>query len=145
MMALIRTGVLFRKDQMIKQTNPSVFSEIMSTPSLERAVLRVLTFHVGRDRAVGSAALLTAVRMHGFHASERQVRDAVKQLRRSGVLIGSAAGEGGGYYILTSQQEFDSFTAVEFQAQISDMLETLQAMRDAARREWGDAGQPVLF
>jgi len=107
---------------------------------LDKAVLRVLTVHVGRANAIGRNVLTTQVAMYGSKTDERQVREQIKQLRRAGHLICSAAGEDGGYYMASSKQEFEEFDHSEFEAKIKDMAETRSAMRKAAERQFGTQG-----
>ena len=112
---------------------------------LDRAILRVLSMHIGRDQAIGREGLVLAAASLGFPAHERQVREAVKELRRQGELICSAAGEDGGYYLASSREEFEEFAQSEFGAKIADMSQTLGAMRQAADRAFGQGMQLGLF
>jgi len=130
---------------MYKQFRRLPIANFNSSSSLQLAVLRVLSFYSGRDHPISGSNLAQAVGRIGFSANERQVREAVRQLRRAGHLIGSAAGEGGGFFMLTSLQEFENFAASEFHALITDMSQTLMAMQDAAERKWNPSTQPVLF
>jgi predicted DNA-binding transcriptional regulator YafY len=68
-----------------------------------------------------------------YGASERQVREYIKQLRRAGHLIGSAPGADGGYYLITSIDEFNDFMRSEYLAKIKEMRETVNAMNHAAQ------------
>lgn len=119
---------------------------ISSMPEgLDRALLRVLSFHQGRDAAIGRQALVTDLGRMGYHVSERAARAQISQLRKAGHVICSAPGEDGGYYLPTTAQEFEDFVSQEYLAKIRDMQETLAAMRHAARQIWPDTGQPRLF
>ena len=74
------------------------------------------------------------------------VREQIKQLRRAGHLIGSAAGVGGGYYLIKTPQEFQDFLLSEYQSKINDMHRTADSMRDAADKKWGSTTlQPPLL
>ncbi len=106
-------------------------------PGLERAVLRVLSYHIGRSRAIGRDDLVLQVGYMGSASTERQVREVIHQLRRQGFLICSAAGVEGGYWIAESRQEYDEFRQAEFAAKISDMSETMAAMDSAAQIAFG--------
>jgi hypothetical protein len=112
---------------------------------LESAVRFILANHVGRLRAIGREALTMLVREMGIQAHERQVRMAIHELRRGGLLICSAPGEDGGYYLAANLQEFDEFIECELHPKAIDMLETEKAMRNAARQQFGEASQPGLM
>jgi hypothetical protein len=112
---------------------------------LERTVLHIISLHIGRDHAIGGQALTTTAGLLGFPCQDRQVREAIKQLRRDGHLIGSAAGDNGGYFLIASHQEFEDFASSTFRAQIVDMSETLKAMQSAAAQKWGTSLQQSLF
>jgi DNA-binding transcriptional regulator PaaX len=115
---------------------------------LDRALLRILSYHSGRQNAIGRGELVANLRRHGFHVSERAMRAQISQLRKAGYLIGSAPGSDGGYYLIQSAQEFDEFVRMEYRAKIADMSETLRAMQKAADSRWGPAApaqQTTLF
>ena len=73
------------------------------------------------------------------------MREAIKQLRRQGHLICSMPGVDGGYYMAKSSAEYEEFRQVEFNAKITDMLETLRAMDAGARSQFGNGLQMGLF
>ena len=104
---------------------------------LDRALLRTLSFHVGRERAILRSDLLQAISLLGFNVSERAMRAQISQLRKAGHLICSAPGENGGYYLPATPEEFDEFVQQEYRAKIVDMQETLSAMQKSAERTWG--------
>jgi DNA-binding transcriptional regulator PaaX len=104
---------------------------------LDRAVLRVLSFHPGRSNAIGRGALIGELKTLGFKVHERQVRAQINQLRKNGMLIGSAAGEQGGYFICTNIEEFEEFANAEFRSKLADMQDTLSTMQKAAEKKWG--------
>lgn len=112
---------------------------------LDRAILRVLSFHIGKERAIGRYALVRILQPQGFDASERQVRQTIHDLRRAGNLICSMPGESGGYYLAASLEEFQEFIDRELHPKAIDLLETEKAMRAAAKIEYGDAVQPGLL
>lgn len=114
-------------------------------PGLDRAILRVLSQRIGRHKAIGRYDLVEACRHLGYPSTERQVREMVKQLRRKGHLICSAAGEDGGYYLAGSKAEYDEFRQIEFAGKINDMAETMKAMDQAAAQRFGGTLQPGLF
>lgn len=114
-------------------------------PGLDRAILSVLAEHRGREAAIGREALVRELKARSCIAHERQVREQIKQLRREGNLIGSAPGSDGGYYLITTQAEYEEFDRQEFEAKISDMAQTRAAMNKAARQMFGQATQASLF
>ena len=101
---------------------------------LSRAILRTLSFHTGRAHPISRTDLVRAVSI--YNASERQIREQIKQLRRAGHLIGSAPGVDGGYYLITSLDEFNDFMTSEYLAKIKDMGETVKAMNTAAQEQF---------
>ena len=111
---------------------------------LDRAILRTLSYHRGRSNPISRTDLVKAVRM--YSASERQIREQIKQLRRLGHLIGSAPGSGGGYYLITSLDEFNDFMHTEYMAKIKDMSQTANAMTKTAQSQFGpNVLQPRLI
>ena len=109
------------------------------------AVIRCLSKRTGRANCISRDNLVNQVRYYGMQVHERQVREAIKQLRRAGHLICSAAGEGGGYYMAGSKQEYSEFRQAEFAAKISDMSETMRAMDQTAQKDFGSAIQLGIF
>lgn len=109
---------------------------------LEQAVLTALSARVGVQNAIGRQSLTSACVRQGVQASERQVRETIKTLRRKGVLICSMAGVDGGYYLPANKEEYEMFRKLEFAGKIKDMSETMRAMDEAAGRAWG-GGQPA--
>lgn len=114
-------------------------------PGLERAILRILGFHRGRLQAIGGEELTHQLASTGCPTEQRSVREAIKGLRREGHLICSMPGTEGGYYLANTAAEFEEFAGQEFEAKISDMAETLAAMRKAAREQFGQGVQGRLF
>ena len=112
-------------------------------PGLDRAILDVLSHHVSRGHPISRADLCTSLRT--YRVSERQLREQIKVLRRSGYLIGSAPGSSGGYYLITTPQEFEDFLRSEYQAKISDMRQTVTAMTKSAAQRWGPESVQLKF
>lgn len=112
---------------------------------LDRAVLRALEAHQGKDQALGRKELVGMVAKLGFACHDRHVRETIKQMRRKGYLICSAAGEDGGYYLARNMAEYQAFKETEYLAKIVDMHETLAAMDAAARQAFGDGVQLSLL
>lgn len=115
-------------------------------PGLDRGILAVLQFHNGKHQAIGREPLVMDLLLaHGFDVHERLVREMIKNLRRQGHLICSAAGEDGGYYMATSWQEYVEFKCHEFLPKIADMSETVSAMDKAANARFGSSHQYSLL
>jgi hypothetical protein len=112
---------------------------------LAKAILYTLSWHVGKGKAIGRMDLVQSAEVRACKVGERVMRDTIRLLRREGQLICSAPGEEGGYYLAETWQEFQEFTRAEYEAKISDMSETLKAMKKAAVERWGEAQQPRLL
>lgn len=125
----------------------SQFEKIISSLpfGLDRALLRVLSFHEGRDNAIGRGEVVNALKSHGFDVHERQARQVIHDLRRDGHLICSAPGENGGYYMATSNHEVNDFIQREIHPKAMDLLETEKSIREAAKRKFGEGYQEELF
>jgi len=117
--------------------------EFALPPGLDKAILAVLVRHQGRRKPISRLALLAQV-TH-YTKSERLVREQIKWLRRQGYLIGSAPGESGGYYLITSLDEYQDFIHTEYLAKITDMQRTLTAMNKIATTKWGNPLQTKFF
>jgi SAM-dependent methyltransferase len=112
---------------------------------LGNAILNVLDFHRGPLAAIGREDLVDQLAANGFECHERLVREVIKILRRDGHLICSAPGENGGYYMARDMAEYLHFKEHEFEPKIADMKQTIQAMDEAAKKQFGPAYQPSLI
>ena len=119
--------------------------EIAIPVGLDSAVMGILGQRVGRKNVIGRFALVELLGRMGWQASERVVRECIKQLRRVGHLICSMPGTNGGYYMAESKAEFDEFMQAEFDAKIHDMLLTKAAMSQSARVQFGEGVQMELL
>ena len=118
--------------------NYNVEVEIKKLPEgLGREILKILSSHKGRVKAILGDELTEKVQLSGYMVDNRTVRLQISQLRKSGILIGSAPGRSGGYYICDSPDELDKFVQEEYLAKIADMRETLSAMQKSAKAQWG--------
>ena len=106
-------------------------------------IVRLLGFHVGRERAMTKDRLLDELARAGFYMTEQEFRSEVAALRKQGVLIGSSAGSNPGYYLIANMGEFDEFTATELLSRIKDLNDTYRAMSGAAQTQFG--GQLSFF
>jgi hypothetical protein len=111
---------------------------IASMPKgIERDTLRVISYHIGKERAIGRTALVASLSEQGIHSNERAVRFVIRDLRREGHLICSTPGDNGGYYLASNLAEYQDFRQAEFVAKIIDMNETVRAMDHAAKSAFG--------
>ncbi len=116
-------------------TEPRPTYSVSLPPDLGLAIMIVLSFHVGRYNTISRANL--CAELNHLQISDRQLREQIKQLRRSGHLIGSLSGENGGYYLITTPDDLHEFLRREYQAKISNMRQTVEAMTKAASQRWG--------
>ena len=104
-------------------------------PDLNLAIMTVLSFHTSRQNPISREQLRACLK--DFKISDGRMRERIKQLRRSGHLIGSLAGENGSYYLITTADELQEFLNREYLAEIEDMQQTVQAMTKSASQRWG--------
>jgi len=104
---------------------------------IERAMIRLLDFHVGREKAISRGDLVLVLTASGFRVSERVARQVINELRKRGFLICSTGGEGGGYWLAVSWQELNEYIERELHARAMDLLEQEKALRREAERRWG--------
>ncbi len=110
---------------------------------LDRAILRVLSFHQGKANAISRKQLVGdpehpgELDRLGFHVPERMARACINELRKAGSLICSMGGEGGGYYLAESQEELIEYIEHEVDPRAMDLLEQAKALRSAAEKRWG--------
>ncbi len=104
---------------------------------LERTLLRVLSFHVGRENAISRGHLLRDVSTHGFKVKDRQLRIQINLCRKDGHAICSSGGVDGGYYMAADWDELDEFLSREVHSRAMDLLEQEKALKRAAEKRWG--------
>ncbi len=104
---------------------------------LDRAVLRVLSYHVGREKAISRGDLVVAIAQHGFFMHERAVRAAINLLRKQGQPICITGGEDGGYWLAKDWEELNEFLEREFHSRAMDLLEQEGALKKRAEEVWG--------
>jgi hypothetical protein len=114
---------------------------------LERAMLRVLSAHIGKAEAVAKPDLLANLERLGFAVHERQARQAIEDLRNAGHLIGSSSGDGG-YYICLTMAEYQDYRREEY-SRAEKILARLKAQDERARAVFhgvpSEARQAGLF
>ncbi len=106
-------------------------------------IIRLLGFHVGRERAMTKFRLLDELARAGFYMTECEFRQEVSDLRKQGIMIGSSAGSNPGYYLIANMGEFDEFIATELLPRIKDLNDTYRAMSGAAQTQF--CGQLSFF
>jgi hypothetical protein len=104
---------------------------------IERAMIRLLDFHVGREQAISRGDMLGALKSLGFRVSEREARSVINLLRKEGYLICSTGGEGGGYWLGANWQELNEYLERELHSRAMDLLEQEKALKNAAEQRWG--------
>ena len=104
---------------------------------LDRAILRVLSYHVGRENAISRQDLLEAVASHGFIVQDRQLRLAINEQKKQGVMICSTGGVNGGYWLAANWSELQEYIDRELHSRAMDLLEQEQALKAAAEKRWG--------
>ena len=105
---------------------------------LDRALLSVLRYHIGRDNAIPRTDLLEMLKTHGWTEPDRTVRAQINLLRKQGHLICSCGGHGGGYYIARDWSELEDYIGQELRPRAMDLLEQEKALKVGAKREWGE-------
>jgi hypothetical protein len=103
----------------------------------ERALLRVLSFHKGREQAISRGELVEALRSHGFKLHERAIRALINQLRKDGQPICSTGGEDGGYWLAANWDELNDYLDREVHSRAMDLLEQEKALRSTGEKLWG--------
>ena len=116
-------------------------------PGLEDAIVSVLEAHpYQRDHAMSRCALIFMVSVEmGAKIDERIIREAIHSLRNKGVLICSAPGKKGGYWLSQGWDDVIEFCDRELHSRALDLLRTEKIMREATRRQFGEAVQVPLF
>ena len=108
-------------------------------PGLDRAILRILSFHQGREHAISRKRLRAELGRMGFvvDEDEREARVCINQFRKEGMQICSTGGKGGGYWMAIDHKELEKFIQKEMDSRAMDLLEQARAMRAAAEKRWG--------
>lgn len=106
---------------------------------LDRAVLRILGFHQGRDKAIKKQDFLKRLAMVGFQLrDDRILRKQIDELQRQGHLIcSSSSSKDGGYYLAQSWEEVAEFDEFELTPRLASISEKRSIMRKKAEELWG--------
>ncbi len=84
-------------------------------------------FHTGRANPIKAKDL--AIR---FDTDLRAVNEEIRQLRKSGILIGSTKSGAAGYYIPANEEEAKEYLST-FKSELFDMLETFNRQKRARK------------
>ena len=76
---------------------------------------------------------------------DRQMRQAIENLRKNGCLICHRKGKRGGYYMAANKAEYEDFRAREYKSRIVSLADTLRKMDKAAEEKFGEEIQLELF
>jgi hypothetical protein len=117
--------------------------------TLPDLVMATLQSHVGRDNAIRRRDLLLQLGPHMSQIGvppgrmDRNLRLAIRALRKRGCPICSTGGSKGGYFLAADRSELDQYLVVEVHGRAIDLLEQEKAMRQGAERLW--SAQPPLL
>jgi len=106
-------------------------------PGLDRAIMRALSFRVGKENAIPRKDLLISLTAQISPLNDRVMRAQINQLRKSGYMICSTGGAGGGYYLARDWDELLDFVNQEIHARAMDLLEQEKALKKTAEKRWG--------
>lgn len=117
---------------------------------LDGHVMQAFTRHVGKGNPIGRWELVAwifgpaaAVPQDDNNVHDRQIRESIARLRRSGALICNL-GDGRGMYLASNYEEYAEFRAYYGSAAF-EKLEIIRALDHAAREQFEDALQPRLI
>jgi chromosome condensin MukBEF MukE localization factor len=122
----------------------------LTDDQLDKEVLFQLKLHQGAAHPLGRWEMV--VKIFGTGADfpqddsnvyDRQVRESVARLRKSGMLI-CDMGDSRGRFLATSAQEYQAFRRY-YGAQAFEKLETIREMDRAADEQFPNRLQPALF
>lgn len=131
-----------------------VLSEM--SPGFEKAVLREIQWHKGKDHAISQDDLLSAIStddkqgtFFGKKVNKRQLRITINELRKMGWMIASSSGSGGsyGYYVPVTYDEYQEYKKFQMSYAL-DIIETFRVLDVKAREMYSDEinmGQASLF
>lgn len=117
---------------------------------LDREVLFVMNMHRGQENAVSRWELVekvfgrdaALVRSDG-NTYDRQLRQSISRLRMRGHIICNL-GEGSGYFLATTPEEYQAFRSY-FGAHAFPIMETIRELDKAAEEKWPNPLQPRLI
>ena len=111
------------------------------TQHLQWAIMRIVSYHVGIDNKISRGLLMAELEAMGFTQSDRTVRLAISEMRRTlGIPIAGTGGKNGGYWMLKDKEEADAYCSIELHDRGISLLEQESAIRKAAA-DWYPNGQ----
>jgi hypothetical protein len=94
-------------------------------------------YFTGRSNAFSRDRLIGIVQRSYPTADEREIREALHELRRQGMPICSTGGIHSGYWRAADREELEEYLTREVHSRAVDLLETESILRRAADRTWG--------
>lgn len=104
---------------------------------VDRAIILILSRHVGRDRSLPRQELLDQVKDNGYKINDRSLRLAINRIRKSGVPICSTGGQSGGYWTAAGWQELNEYLDNEVRSRITDLKDQEKALVAFGLYHWG--------
>lgn len=122
----------------------------ISDDELDHEVLYVINMHRGQQNAISRWEMVekvfgrdaALVRSDG-NTQDRQLRRSIERLRKQGHII-SNLGEGSGYFLATTPEEYQAFRSA-YGAHAFPIMETIKEMDKAAREQWPNPLQPRML
>jgi predicted DNA-binding transcriptional regulator YafY len=112
--------------------------------SIEKAVMRILSFHVGRSNVISGNRMWEELKAKGLKVTETKIfRDEINKLRKEGWPIGSTGGKNGGYWLCKDRIELHTVINNQFKPFENDLRTQRRAMLRAANLFYGS--QMSLF
>jgi hypothetical protein len=122
----------------------------ISKDALDREVLYVLMNHIGEPNAIYRTTLVSKIFDIGLYEKDqdddtydRQVRQSIERLRHQGHIICNT-GNGVGYYVASTVEEYQAFRTV-YGAHAFPIMEAIRRMDDAAKEKWPNPLQPRML
>ncbi len=103
-----------------------------ATTLLQQRIKELLSQHVGADQAITAARIAKRL-----NETDRAVRLAIAELRKSGELICSSVGSPPGYFYAANMDEVRTFLNTNYKSRAYDILVTGSRMATAAQRHFG--------
>lgn len=133
----------------MKKPTYDIHEVIASMPAgLDRAVLRVLSFHVGKDHAIKKPDLQRRLADVGFRVHERIIRAQIELLQEDHLICSSSSSSEGGYYLASNWDEVTEFDQREITPRIKKLSHKRSSLLHQAEKRFGpppEAHQITMF